>query len=147
MAFTLFVWVSQEMLKISIVDMGLVRMGLKLLTLNVRGPSYLGLTRSISWLLMPWLLTLLGHQQPWYCLIWRRTSTTWVVSMWRHDTKCKYMFMFPLKNLARKGLIWDNSCCPRDNVLTHRGPVTHYCGGSILCKNPLFFTMKEFPQI
>ena len=26
------------------------------LTLNVRGPSYLGLTRSISWLLMPWLL-------------------------------------------------------------------------------------------
>ena len=24
--------------------------------------------------------------------------------MWRNDTKCKYMFMFPLKNLARKGL-------------------------------------------
>ena len=38
------------------------------LTLNVRGPSYLGLTRSISWLLMPWLLTLPGHQQPWYWL-------------------------------------------------------------------------------
>ena len=35
------------------------------LTLNVRGPSYLGLTRSISWLLMPWLLTSPGHQQPW----------------------------------------------------------------------------------
>ena len=34
------------------------------LTLNVRGPSYLGLTRSISWLLMPWLLTSPGHQQP-----------------------------------------------------------------------------------
>ena len=33
-------------------------------TLNVRGPSYLGLTRSISWLLMPWLLTSPGHQQP-----------------------------------------------------------------------------------
>ena len=27
------------------------------LTLNVWGPSYLGLNRSISWLLMPWLLT------------------------------------------------------------------------------------------
>ena len=27
-----------------------------ILTLNVRGPSYLSLTRSISWLLMPWLL-------------------------------------------------------------------------------------------
>ena len=24
--------------------------------------------------------------------------------MWRNDMKCKYMFMFPLKNLARKGL-------------------------------------------
>ena len=38
------------------------------LTLNVRGPSYLGVTRSISWLLMPWLLTSPGHQQPWYWL-------------------------------------------------------------------------------
>ena len=38
------------------------------LTLNVRGPSYLGLTRSISWLLMPRLLTSPGHQQPWYWL-------------------------------------------------------------------------------
>ena len=25
--------------------------------------------------------------------------------MWRNDTKCKYMFMFPLKNFARKGLL------------------------------------------
>ena len=39
-----------------------------LLTLNVRGPSYLSLTRSISWLLMSWLLTSPGHQQPWYWL-------------------------------------------------------------------------------
>ena len=38
------------------------------LTLNVRGPSYLGLNRSISWLLMPWLLTSPGHQQPCYWL-------------------------------------------------------------------------------
>ena len=38
------------------------------LTLSVRGPSYLGLTRSISWLLMPWLLTSPGHQLPWYWL-------------------------------------------------------------------------------
>ena len=41
---------------------------LQLLTLNVRGPSYLGLTRSISWLLMPWLLMSPGHKQPWYWL-------------------------------------------------------------------------------
>ena len=40
----------------------------RVLTLNMRGPSYLGLTRSISWLLMPWLLTSPGHQQPWYWL-------------------------------------------------------------------------------
>ena len=32
-------------------------------------------------------------------------------------------------------------------LLTHRGPVTQYCGGSILCKNPIFFTMKKFPRI
>ena len=38
------------------------------LTLDVRGTSYPGLTRSISWLLMPWLLTSPGHQQPWYWL-------------------------------------------------------------------------------
>ena len=40
-----------------------------LLTLNVRGPSHLSLTRSISWLLMPWLLTSPGHQQPWYIYV------------------------------------------------------------------------------
>ena len=38
------------------------------LTLNVRGPSYIGLTRSISWLLMPWLLPSPGYQQSWYWL-------------------------------------------------------------------------------
>ena len=38
------------------------------LTLNVWGSSYLGLARSISWLLMPWLLLLPRPQQPWYCL-------------------------------------------------------------------------------
>ena len=30
-------------------------LSMAILTLGVRGPSYLGLTRSISWLLMPWL--------------------------------------------------------------------------------------------
>ena len=32
-------------------------------TLDMQGPSYLGLTRSIAWLLMPWLLTSPEHQQ------------------------------------------------------------------------------------
>ena len=83
-------------------------------TLNVRGPRYLGLTRSISWLLMPWLLTSPGHQQPWYwlCRIGRFLSylrkdfSYLLVSMWRYDTKCKYMFMLSLKNWVRKGLIF-----------------------------------------
>ena len=39
-----------------------------LLNLNVRGPCYLDLIRSISWLLMPWLPAWPGHQQPWYWL-------------------------------------------------------------------------------
>ena len=81
--------------------------------LNMQGLSYLGLTRSISWLLMPWLLTSPGHQQPWYwlyreyvgpSLTWGRILSTCVISMWLNDTKCKYMFMFPQKNLACKGL-------------------------------------------
>ena len=45
-----------------------------ILTLHVRGPSPLGLTRSISWLLMPWLLTSPGYQQPWYWLYRRCRS-------------------------------------------------------------------------
>ena len=62
---------------------------------------------------MPWLLTSPGHQQPWYwlCRIGRFLSYLKKdfnylrhisVEKWQ---KCKYMFMFPLKNLACKGLI------------------------------------------
>ena len=29
--------------------------------------------------------------------------------MWRNDTRCKYMFMFPLNNLAHKGLTPDSA--------------------------------------
>ena len=35
---------------------------------------------------------------------WGRILCTCVISMWSNDIKCKYMFLFPLKNLARKGL-------------------------------------------
>ena len=80
------------------------------MTLTVRGPSHLGLTSSISSLLMPWLLP--GHQQQWYWLceisksglIQGRISITFDISVWRNDIKCKLMFKFPLKNLARKEL-------------------------------------------
>ena len=61
---------------------------------------------------MPWFLTSPGHKQPWYWLhricrsfsYLRKALSTCVISMWRNDTECKCMFMFPLKNLARKGL-------------------------------------------
>ena len=45
-------------------------------TLDVRGPSYHRLTRSISWLLMNWLLASPGHQQPryWLCKLGRSWS-------------------------------------------------------------------------
>ena len=58
------------------------------LTLNVRGPSFLDLTRSIRWLLMPWLLMSPGHQQPWYwlCRI-SRSGLTWgrILTHWGRD--------------------------------------------------------------
>ena len=38
------------------------------------------------------------------CLTWGRISTTCVMSMWKNDIKCKYMFMLPLNNVAHKGL-------------------------------------------
>ena len=34
-----------------------------------------------------------------------RISIIFGMSVWRNDIKCKYMFMFPLKNLARKELM------------------------------------------
>ena len=84
------------------------------LILNMRGPSYLGLTRSISWLLRcPGSLCRqdisshdIGYVE--YVgpgLTWGRILSTCVISMWSNDIKCKYMFMFLLQNLACKELI------------------------------------------
>ena len=53
---------------------------------------------------MLWLLTSPGHQQPWYWLYRGRILITCVILMWTNDTKCKYILMFPLRNLASKGL-------------------------------------------
>ena len=45
--------------------------------------------------------------------------------MWSNDTKCKYMFMFPLKNLARKGLN-EKSCNPLwpDDIVWYQRPLS-----------------------
>ena len=68
--------------------------GALLKTHNVRGPSYLGLTRPISWLVMLWLLASPGHQQPWHWLCeisksWSYTKKyfnnlqiSWLVMLW-----------------------------------------------------------------
>ena len=61
----LYIFIPKNALENVVCEMASICLGLNVLTLNVREPSYLGLTRSISWLLMPWLLTSPGHQQPW----------------------------------------------------------------------------------
>ena len=48
---------------------------LALLTLSMRGPSFIGLTSSMSWLLIPRLLASPRHQQPWYWIC--KIITTW----------------------------------------------------------------------
>ena len=53
------------------------------LTLSVRGLSYLGLIKSIPWLLMPWLLASLGDQQPWY---WQLCEIGMSLSYTRKDS-------------------------------------------------------------
>ena len=45
------------------------------------------------------------------------------------------------------GSIWRSWLQYHCNRLTHCGRVTHYGDGSMLCKNPIFFIMKELPQI
>ena len=84
------------------------------LTLNVRGPSYLGFIRSISCLLMLWLLTSPGHQQPWYWQYRICRSFSYLKKDFKYlchinEDEWHKMWihvMFPLKNLARKGLIY-----------------------------------------
>ena len=84
------------------------------LTLKVRGPSYLGLSRSISWLLMPWLLTSPGHQQPWYWLYRICRSFSYLRKCFKYLCqinveewhKMQIYVYVPSENLARKGLIW-----------------------------------------
>ena len=39
-----------------------------IITFLVLVPKYSGITRSITWLLMSWLIASPGHQQPWYWL-------------------------------------------------------------------------------
>ena len=88
------------------------------LALNVPGPSYLGLTRSISWawLLMPWLHTSPGHQRAWYrlCGICR---------------SCSY-FRTDFKYLCHTNVKWVSEWVIKYNDLIensrHRSPYSPY---------------------
>ena len=53
--------------------------------------------------------------------------------MWRNDIKCKYMFMFILKNLARKGLIQDQCISYSANI----NPTTNIWSSKIIAWNSL----------
>ena len=60
-----------------------------------------------------WSIRYLVGQAP--GLTWGRILSTCVISMWSNDIKCKYMFVFPLQNSARKELspheIYMGWCC------------------------------------
>ena len=89
------------------------------LILTLQIPDYSRQNFSISWLLIPWLLALPGHQQPWYWLwnIGRSFSLTrpsifniCTPSVWRNDTKCKYRFIFLQNKSAPADKSMSNSC-------------------------------------
>ena len=82
------------------------------LTLNVWGPSYLGLISQYHSCWCPGFLRrqdINNHNIDYVKLASPglkrgRISTTSDISMSRHDIKCKCIFMFPLKNLAHEEL-------------------------------------------
>ena len=76
-------------------------------------------------------------------LTWGSIFSTCVISLWGNNIKCKYMFMFPLKNLARKESTarWSNpSMCSL--YICYNGllfPVT-ICIYNLLLPNLSFWT-------
>ena len=99
----------------------------------MRGPSYLGLTRSISWLLMPWLHKDISSNDIDYVeyvgpgLTWEMILSTCVISMGSSDIKWKYMFIFPMKNLARKELMAVSHCLNQYRLYHRWSPVAFTC--------------------
>ena len=72
--------------------------------INTRGPSYSGSTWSISWLLMPWLLTSSAHQhRDFDCLTWGMISSTCIMSVWGGGTICivdtSLYYLWPIKHV------------------------------------------------
>ena len=81
-------------------------------TLQVRGPRYLGLTRSITWLLLPGLARSHGinnhgidYKKGWSLSYLMNDFNLFVPYQCGGMTWNKYMYMLPLTNLTCKGLI------------------------------------------
>ena len=88
------------------------------LTILVLRMAYFERNKSISWLMMPWLLMSPGHQQPRYWLSMingslssmRKAFNSCITSMVRTDRKCKYILIFLQTNFAHKGSILQCNC-------------------------------------
>ena len=101
-------------------------------TLDVRGLSSLGVTRSISWLQMPWLLLSPGHQQPWYWLSRIGMSFSYLRKDFNYPCHINveewhkmYIYVFsPLKNLACKGLSYITMAWKYFSKNTHKRHTT-----------------------
>ena len=98
------------------------------LTLQVLKTEYSGMTRSISWLPMPWLLASPGHQQPWYMywlcrincsLSFRKRITTYSC---HHIVEKLYKMKTCFQN--RFSSVRINSLWPGDAIWRHRSRST-----------------------
>ena len=86
--------------------------------------KYSGRTRSIPWLLMPWLLLLPGHQQPLYWLCRKNEPLSTVKKglnflyppIWRNERKCRYVLCFPMTKVDHELLVAEVFSCPQINV-------------------------------
>ena len=76
-------------------------------------------------------------------LTWRRISTACVMSIWKNDIKCKYVFLFPLKNFACKGLIFPGIRSTSEATSSGHGAAFGSSGG----KHGLIWHLQENLQL
>ena len=77
----------------------------------LQGPSYLGYAKSVSWLLMSWILASSGHHLSWHwicklCMFlsyMREDFHTIVVFVWRNYIDCRYISCFLCCGMHLKG--------------------------------------------
>ena len=92
-----------------------------ILTLSMQGPSFLDLTGSISWFLMPWLIVLPIHQQPWY---WLGKLGTVYPKKYAHGfcfavLCCGYTLTdFPISIRLTSLALWQSNDCPSASKAT-----------------------------